>query len=301
MVINKAALDGIQTNFRTIAMQTFDSAARMDLSGIVLDMPITGGKLDLSWVATLGKMREWIGPRQIRDVVAKNFQIIPKHYEHTVGVDRDDIEDDQLGQYAPQIKLISAAAVRFMDDCVAGLLDTAFTTACYDGQPLCDDSHPAFGPYAAFDNKVTSTLSGDATGYANVVAARAQMRTFADAEGRNLGLNPTMLVVPSALQDNAEIVVNSPFKPGTTSDVNVLKGLKIVVLPSLSDATNWFLVDGNAQIAPLIRGTRKQPEFVGVDNPSDSEVFKTKKFMYGVDCRLDVVPGFPQAIVGSVQ
>jgi phage major head subunit gpT-like protein len=298
-IIGKAALDGIQTNFKAIALDTFNTAKKDDLSGLVLDIPITGGKLDLSWVASLGKMREWLGDRQIRDLVAKNFTITPKHYEHTIGVDRDDIEDDNIGQYGPQIRLISAGAVKFMDDAVCGVLDNNST--CYDGQPLVDDSHPAFGPYAAFDNKNgTGALSADATGYGYVLAGLGMMAGFKDSDGRSLGLSAKALVVPGALEYVAKALVQSPFMVGTYANYNALAGLKVIVLRGCTDSTNWYLVDTDALVAPIIRGIRKQPEFVAIDNPSDSEVFKTKKFLYGVDARLDVVAGFPQAIVGAI-
>lgn len=302
MIINKAALDGIQTSFKAIAMQSFEAAPTMDLTGIVDDMPMTTGKLSLSWVATLGRMREWLGSRKVRDVIAKNFEIIAKHYEHTVGVDRDDIEDDQIGQYAPQISKISAGAVRFFDEKVAEALDLAFTTlVCYDGQPLCDDSHPAFGTFAAFDNKITTALTADATGYAAVLTALGMIAGFKDGEGRNLGLSGDTLVVPSALQYVANTLTKSQFKVGTTADYNELSGLKVVVLPFLTDATNWFVVDSKSLVAPLIRGRRKEPEFTQMDDPTNPHVFMNKEFLYGVDARLDVCAGFPQSIVGSIQ
>ena len=126
------------------------------------------------------------------------------------------------------------------------------------------------------------------------------MRGFKDAEGRSLGLNPDTLIVPVELQAVAETLVKSQFKVGTTSDYNALSGLTIVVMP-LSDATNWYVVDSKARVKPLVRGIRKQPEFDSAVDPTDSRVFLSKQFLYGVDARFDVVPGFPQAIVGSIQ
>lgn len=298
MVINKASLEGIETTFRAIAMQSFTDAPRINVAAICDDMPITGGKLSLAWIATLGKMREWIGDRQIRDVVAKDFSIIPRHFEHTVGVNRDDIDDDQLNQYGPQIAKMSVGAVRFMDQIVADTLDTNPT--CYDGQPLVDNSHPAYGPYAAFDNlHGTTALTADATGYALVLACIADMAGFVDSEGRSLGLDADTLVVPLQLKAVAEVLVKSQFKVGTTADYNALSGLTVLVLP-LADATNWYVADSKATVKPLIRGVRKAPEFNAAVDPTDSRVFLSNEFLYGVDARLEVCAGFPQAIVGNI-
>lgn len=298
MVINKAALQGIETSFRAIAMQAFDSAPRLNVAAICDDMPVTGARLDLSWIAVLGKMREWIGDRQIRDLVAKNFAIIPRHFEHTVGVSRDEIDDDTYGQKGPQIAKISAGAVRFLDQMVVDALDANPT--CYDGQPLVDNSHPAFGPYPAFDNLYgTTALSADAAGYAIVLGMVDMMRGYKDAEGRSLGLDPDTLVVPLQLRSVAEVLTKSQYKVGTTADYNALSGLNLLVLP-LADATNFYVVDSKAEVKPIIRGKRKEPEFNSAVDPTDSRVFMSNEFLYGVDARLDVVAGFPQAIVGSI-
>lgn len=298
MIINKAAIQGLQTAFKAIFLQTIEKTPTMDLAGIVEDMPMSTGRLELGWVHALGKMREWIGGRQIRDLVAGNYAVVARHFEHTIGVKRDDIEDDTTGQYAKAIQLITKRGARFPDQMVADMLVS--NPACWDGQPLIDDSHPAFGPYAAFDNKITTALTADATGYAAVLAMMGVMAGFKDAEGESLGLSMKALVVPNELQYVANALVNSQYKIGTTQDFNELSHLKVVVLP-LSDATNWFGVDTDADMAPVIRGRRKELEFVGMDNPTDTEVAMSGEFKYGVDGRWEVVPGFPQAIVGSIQ
>lgn len=297
-VINRASLSAIQTSMKAIFLQTFEKTQTMDLTGIVEDFPMTTGRLELSWVAALGKMREWLGPRQIRDFVAGNYAVVARHFEHTVGIDRDEIEDDTAGQYGPALAKIVARGKRFPDVMVADALVANAT--CWDGQPLIDDSHPAFGPYAAFDNKNgTTALTADAAGYALVLTGMGMMAGFKDVEGDNLSLSAKALVVPNELQYVGRALINSQYKIGTTADFNELSHLKLVVLP-LSDATNWFLVDSDAEVAPFIRGRRKELEYVGVDNPTDSEVMMTRKFKYGVDGRWEVVPGFPQAIVGAI-
>lgn len=294
-VIGKTNLAAAQTAYRAIVMQTFNDAPRADLSGIVLDVPMTTKIVDLSWVAALGKMREWLGERQVRDIVAKNFTITAKHYEHTIGMNQDDIDDDTLNQYAPQIRLIAAGALKELDAAASGVLDANST--CYDGQPLIDDSHPAFGPYAAFDNKEgTTALTADATGYGHVLTAMGMMAGFADTEGRNLDLSAKALVVPNALRYIADQLIKAPFKPSTTSDPNQLQSLKLVVLPGLTDATNWYVVDTDAAVPPVVRGIRKMPEY----KEDDTSLFKTNEMFFGVDGRWNVAAGFPQAIVGSI-
>jgi len=294
-VIGKANLAAAQTAYRAIVMQTLNDAPRDDLTGVVMDVPMTTKTVDLSWVATLGKMREWIGERHIRDLVAKNFTMTAKHYEHTIGMSQDDIDDDTLNQYAPQIRLIAAGALKELDAAVTYVLDNNST--CYDGQPLIDNTHPAFGPYAAFDNlEGTTALTADATGYGHVLTAMGMMAGFEDAEGRNLGLSAKALVVPNALRYIADQLIKAPFKPGTTSDPNQLQSLKPIILAGATDDTNWYVVDTAAQVPPVVRGIRKMPEY----KEDVTSLFKTNEVFFGVDGRWTVSAGFPQAIVGAI-
>ena len=46
-----------------------------------------------------GGMREWIGERVINQISGKLFEVVNRDYEHTEMVNRNDIEDDNLGFY----------------------------------------------------------------------------------------------------------------------------------------------------------------------------------------------------------
>jgi phage major head subunit gpT-like protein len=46
-------------------------------------------------------MREWIGDRVVKDVASHGYSIVNKTWEDTVGLGRDDVEDDNVGAYRP--------------------------------------------------------------------------------------------------------------------------------------------------------------------------------------------------------
>lgn len=46
-------------------------------------------------------MREWIGEREVQALAAYDYLIKNKKFEMTIGVPRDDIEDDKYGVYTP--------------------------------------------------------------------------------------------------------------------------------------------------------------------------------------------------------
>ena len=67
-------------------------------------------------------MREWVGQRQIQSMQAQGTSITNKKFESTVGIPREDIEDDQVGLYTPMMELAGQSAAELPDDEVFSLL-----------------------------------------------------------------------------------------------------------------------------------------------------------------------------------
>lgn len=144
MIINQATLQGIYKSFSTIFKQAFAGASSM-WEQVAMRAPSSGRSVDYKWLGDFPMMREWLGERVIKDLSAFNYEIVNKDFESTVEVDRNDIEDDQVGVYTPMIQGLGAAAKQHRDILVFGLLKDGFTTACYDGQYFFDTDHPVGG------------------------------------------------------------------------------------------------------------------------------------------------------------
>jgi phage major head subunit gpT-like protein len=97
---------------------------------------------DYKFMMQFPMLQEWIGDRQIRSLAASTFQIANKDYEATVEVDRNDIEDDQLGVYNPIVAELGRAAKQHPDFMLAKLLAEGFATPCYDGKYFFATDHP---------------------------------------------------------------------------------------------------------------------------------------------------------------
>jgi len=141
MIINQAALAGIYKSFNTVFNQAFQAApSQVDL--IAMRAPSVGRSVDYKWLGDFPMMREWVGDRVIKDLSAFSYEIINKSYESTIEVDRDDIEDDQIGVYTPMIQGLAQAAKNHPDILAFALLKAGFGTLCFDGQYFFDDDHP---------------------------------------------------------------------------------------------------------------------------------------------------------------
>jgi len=144
MIINQAVLQGIYTSFSTIFKQAFAGASSM-WEQVAMRAPSAGRSVDYKWLGDFPMMREWLGERVIKDLSGFNYEVVNKDFESTVEVDRNDIEDDQVGVYTPMVQGLGAAAKQHRDILVFGLLKDGFTTACYDGQYFFDTDHPVGG------------------------------------------------------------------------------------------------------------------------------------------------------------
>lgn len=96
------------------------------------------------WLGKFPNLRKWVGDRVIESMKAHGYQIVNEDFEATVGVDRNDIEDDELGIYAPMFAEMGRSAGIHPDELCFGLLGAGFTTPCYDGQYFFDTDHPVY-------------------------------------------------------------------------------------------------------------------------------------------------------------
>lgn len=141
MIINQANLEGIYRTFSVIFNQALDTAESM-YNLVAMTVPSGGKEMDYKWLGNFPMMREWIGDRVIKDLSAFDYSIKNKKFESTIEVDRDDIEDDQIGVYTPMIQGLAQAAKVHPDILVFSLLAAGLTTKCFDGKYFFAANHP---------------------------------------------------------------------------------------------------------------------------------------------------------------
>lgn len=141
MIINQAALDGIGRSFNTLFNQALESApSQWPL--VAMRTPSGGRSTDYKWLGDFPGMREWLGDRVIADLSGFHYEISNKAWESSFEVDRDDIDDDQIGVYAPIVQENGRVAVEHRDLLVFALLLAGWATKCYDNQFFFAATHP---------------------------------------------------------------------------------------------------------------------------------------------------------------
>jgi phage major head subunit gpT-like protein len=168
-----------------------------------------------------------------------------------------------------------------------------FGRNCFDGKTFFATDHPN-GDQAAWSNKSTDTL--DQTAYET---ARTQMMSLVNEEGRPLRIIPDILIVPPQLEATARTILRADKQANGAT--NIWKdSADIMVVPELAaNSTYWFLADSRQAAKAFIFQTRKEPEFVGLDNMNDEKAFMEKEYIYGVDYRGNAGYGLPHLICGS--
>ena len=92
-------------------------------------------------------------------------------------------------------------------------------------------------------NKITTALTQ--TSLQTVVTA---MKTRRDSKNMLIGFSPDTLLVPSALEFTARVILETTQVIGSAfNDINPIKGaLNLVVWPYLTSTTAWFVIDSQA-------------------------------------------------------
>jgi len=297
MLVNKATIAAVFTSLKTTFNNAFDAApSQWQLTAMLV--PSGSSQNDYTWLSLFPKMRKWIGDKVVKALEAFKYTVVNDDWEATVEVDRNDIEDDNLGIYAPQAQMAGYSAKQLPDEIVADLKNNAFANTCYDGQYFYDTDHSVAG--ASVSNKGVAVLSGatQAAAAASYGAARTAIMSFRDDEGRPLGLIPDTLEVPPALETEGKRIVEMDKLADDTP--NPYKGTaKLVVNPRLTSTTAWFLHVTSMPVKPFVYQERKAPNFVEQTDPQNDNVFMRKKFRFGAEARAAGGYAFWQMSYGS--
>jgi len=141
MIITPQILAAARIGFQTIFQRAFDGAPS-DFEKIAMIVNSSSKQETYGWLGQATGFRKWLGDRIIQNLKAHGYTIVNEAFENTVGVDRDDIEDDALGIYTPMFEQLGLDAKAHPNELVFNLLKGGFSSTCYDGQYFFDTDHP---------------------------------------------------------------------------------------------------------------------------------------------------------------
>jgi phage major head subunit gpT-like protein len=141
MIISGQVLDLAFKGFKSVYTDAYlETPAHADK--IAMTVPSESRDETYGWLGQFPSMREWVGPRHVKNLVANGFTIKNRKFESTLEIARDDISDDRLGVFKPMFSEMGQAARRHPEERVFGLRASGCATSCYDGQFCFDVDHP---------------------------------------------------------------------------------------------------------------------------------------------------------------
>ncbi|MFN4172148.1 MAG: Mu-like prophage major head subunit gpT family protein [Pseudorhodobacter sp.] len=153
MIINGETLDLVFKGFKATYTDAYLQApAHADK--IAMTVPSASRDETYGWLGQFPNLREWVGPRHVKNLEAHGFTIRNRKFESTIEVNRDDIADDKIGVFKPAFSEMGQAAKRHPEELIFGLLAAGFAVNGYDGQPFFDTDHPVKD-----ENEVVQTVS----------------------------------------------------------------------------------------------------------------------------------------------
>ncbi len=258
-----------------------------------------------AWIDRLPLMREWLGERQILNLQTRAYTLINKDYEATVEIDRNPLLDDQFGIFNARAQALGMSGALWPDQLVLTALQNGDTTAatCYDGQPYFNASHPLDpdNPASATQSNLFTTAGSGARllTSANFAFVRASMMAWKGANNFPVNTMPDTIYVPPLLDVTARQIVQAAFtapavatgqNAAAVMQSNVLQGMcRVITIPKLAgDDTTWYMAD-TATLGAIVRGLifqiRQPVTVVQKTSPTDDNVFRTRKFLWGIDAR----------------
>lgn len=293
MVINQQNMNSLFIGYNTAFNKGFGDA-EINYPKVAMIVPSSTRETTYAWMGQIPNMREWIGEREVQNLVGYDYTIKNKTFELTTKVPVNDIADDQYGVYAPVFSEMGLSAKKHPDVLTFELMGKGFLEKCYDGETFFSTHHPiGRNKKKSQSNMGSKKLS--ATAYAE---ARQAMMVIKGESGRSLNIVPDLLVVAPQNEAVARELLFADLIAGST---NINKNTcDLLVVPELTDyAEQWYLLCTKRYIKPFVYQERESAKLVCKNKETDDNVFYDDEVVYGVKARYNVGFGLWQMAYGS--
>jgi phage major head subunit gpT-like protein len=143
MLINQGNLQSLTTGFKTAFQTGLDNQSeRMDYSPLVTEVMSQTASEEYGWLNHIPSIREWLGDRIIHQMTVSGYTLKNQHFEQTISIKRDDIEDDRYGVYGSVFKMMGEEVARFPNRYVFELLQKGWQQKGFDGKAFFSTDHP---------------------------------------------------------------------------------------------------------------------------------------------------------------
>lgn len=292
MIVNQQNLNALYTGYNTSFAKAYDET-EVNYDKVAMTVPSESRDTTYAWMGQIPMMREWIGAREIQNLIAYDYVIKNKNFELTTSVPVNDIADDLYGVYAPLMSEMGLSAKKHPDVLTFDLLGKGFSENGYDKVPYFSKKHPMGKSENVQSNMGTKKLCA-----ASYAEARTAMMTVKGENEKTLNIVPDLLVVAPQNEAIARELLFADLIAGTS---NVNKNTcELLVVPELTDYPDqWYLLCTKRYVKPFVYQLREKPKLICKNKETDDNVFFDDEILYGIKGRYNVGFGLWQLAYGS--
>lgn len=251
-------------------------------------------KIEFPFLESFAFMREWIGPRQIKNFSSKKLVVEERSFEDTVAIKVRDIQTDNWGLYAPTAKAMGTSCGQLWDRLAAEAI--LAPGKWIDGKDFFVTDRK-YGKAT-----ISNTMSGNLTA-ANFETAYATMQMYDAHNGEPLDVKPDLLIVgPENRAAAWEILELERVPDSNNNNIAVanrnFKLCKIQVNPRIRGKYKnyWFLAATSGAVKPVILQKSIEGELVTMDAPNDENVFMHDEIIFGAKAYGNAACAFPHLL-----
>lgn len=254
---------GIKTNFENAYLEAEENA---DWKTVATEVETTLPIQNYAWLGRGAVMKPYKDEVEEQGALEHDYKLADQIFKGDFPVERKALEDDQYGLIMRRAANLGQEPTRHWNELAYLGLPLGFTTVCYDGQFMFNNSHQE--GLSGVQSNITSAPLSDAA----LEAAAAAMGAYVDDKGKPMRIKPKILVVGPALERRAWTLVGSPTNVTKVGDGAIGTGATaatnysnyfygrylVVVNPYLigTYAYNWFLMDDSKEVKPIIIQSR---------------------------------------------
>lgn len=226
-----------------------------------------------AWLGSLPGMREWLGPREFKQLLASDYTLKNKHWESSLEFEKNDIDDDRMGGFRARTEALADEATFHPDELLMQVLVAGESQVCYDGQYFYDTDH-IMGDSGTQSNKLTYDASShtavtSAEFRAAFHAALIKLLGYKNDQGKFFNrptvgkLGNLVCTVPLALYEAAAKAFEQQIVVEGGAGVTNFTLEKPLVVPVqyLTSNVKWQLHYTGGQIKPFVFQARKPLSF----------------------------------------
>ncbi len=276
-----------------------NTANPADVMDMIMETSSSSNKEKYGWLGETASMVEFKDSRQVRGLNDYDYEIPNKKYESTLGVDEDEIEDDQINGIQTRISDLAAKAKAHPRKLFFEAILAGETELCFDGVAFFSASHKYTTDSDAQSNLITGTRAGAKLTVQEFIAdfelARSTMKKYLDDQGEPMNEGDLKLKVVASV--DLEGILDKAFNADLIdSATNTVKGAASYMTSARLTGESFYLAETSGNVKPIIKQLRRDVRFRALEGQSE-DGFMTGQFKYGVDYRVGFGYGLWQKMV----